>query len=89
MSLEVGKQLGHYEIVGLVGVGGMGEVYRATDTKLDRDVALKVLPDGMAHDPEGVARFAREAKLLASLNHPQIAAIYGFEQAGGKRFLMG
>ncbi len=88
MSLEVGKQLGIYTVVGPLGAGGMGEVYRATDTKLDREVALKVLPDAMARDPERVARFEREAKLLASLNHPQIAAIYGFEQAEGKRFLV-
>ena len=88
MSLEGGKQLGVYEIVAPLGAGGMGEVYRATDTRLDREVALKVLPDAMARDPERVARFEREAKLLASLNHPQIAAIYGFEQAEGKRFLV-
>ncbi len=88
MSLEVGKQLGIYTVVGPLGAGGMGEVYRATDTKLDREVALKVLPDAMARDPERVARFEREAKLLASLNHPQIAAIYGFEEAEGKRFLV-
>ena len=66
----------------------MGEVYRATDTKLDREVALKVLPDTMTRDPERVALFEREAKLLVSLNHPQIAAIYGFEEAKGQRFLV-
>ncbi len=88
MSLKIGIQLGTYKIVGPLGAGGMGEVYRATDTTLDREVALKLLPDMMARDPELVARFEREAKLLASLNHPQIAAIYGFEQAEGKRFLV-
>ena len=88
MGIEAGSQLGAYKIVGPLGAGGMGEVYRATDTKLDREVAVKVLPDVMAHDPERVARFEREAKLLASLSHPQIAAIYGFEQADEKRFLV-
>ena len=77
MSLEAGTQLGTYSIVGPLGAGGMGEVYRATDTTLDREVALKVLPNVMDHDPERVARFEREAKLLASLSHPQIGAIYG------------
>ena len=88
VSLEVGEQLGAYKIVGPLGAGGMGEVYRAADTKLDREVALKVLPDAMAYDTERVARFEREAKLLASLNHPLIAAIYGFEEVGEKRFLV-
>ncbi len=88
MSLEVGTQLGMYTVVGPLGAGGMGEVYRATDATLDREVALKVLPDVVAGDPERVARFEREAKLLASLNHPQIAAIYGFEEAEEKRFLV-
>ena len=88
MSLEAGAQLSTYKIVGLLGAGGMGEVYRATDTKLDREVALKVLPDVMAYDPERVARFEREAKLLASLNHPLIAGIYGFEEAGEERLLV-
>ena len=88
VSLEVGDQLGVYTVVGPLGAGGMGEVFRATDTNLDREVAIKVLPDVVAGDPERVARFEREAKLLASLNHPQIAAIYGFEEAEGKRFLV-
>ena len=79
MSLTAGIRLGPYEIVAAIGKGGMGEVYRARDTKLDRDVAIKVLPDELAADEERVARFEREAKLLASLNHPNIAAIYGFE----------
>ncbi|MHC4996733.1 MAG: protein kinase domain-containing protein, partial [Planctomycetota bacterium] len=88
MSLTDGQQLGAYTVVGPLGAGGMGEVYRATDTKLDREVAIKVLPDVMAANPERVARFEREAKTLASLNHPLIAAIYGFDEAGGKRFLV-
>ena len=88
MSLETGTQLGIYQIVGLLGAGGMGQVYRAHDSKLDREVAIKVLPIATAHDPESLARFEREAKLLASLSHPQIAAIYGFEEADGKHFLV-
>jgi len=80
MALEPGHKLGPYEIVGPIGKGGMGEVYRARDTKLDRDVAVKVLPDELAADEERIARFEREAKLLASLNHPNIASIYGFEE---------
>jgi len=79
MSLCVGERLGPYEILAAIGAGGMGEVYRAHDTKLKRDVALKVLPDAFAHDPERMARFQREAEVLASLNHPNIAAIYGVE----------
>jgi serine/threonine protein kinase len=77
MSLSAGHKLGHYEIVALIGKGGMGEVYRARDTNLKREVALKVLPAGVANDPERLARFQREAEILASLNHPGIAAIYG------------
>ncbi len=83
----VGKTLGHYEIIEPLGAGGMGEVYRARDTKLDRDVAIKVLPEDFATDPERLARFEREAKLLAALNHPNIAAIYGLEDAGEINFL--
>ena len=79
MSLHVGTQLGSYEITALLGKGGMGEVYRARDTKLQRDIAIKLLPDAVATDPERTARFEREAKLLAALNHPNIASIYGFE----------
>jgi serine/threonine protein kinase len=79
MSLEPGARLGPYEIQCLLGIGGMGEVYRATDTRLNRDVAIKVLPDLFAHDPETLARFSREAQLLVSLNHPYIAHIYGLE----------
>ena len=74
-------QIGAYEIVESLGVGGMGEVYRTRDTKLNRDVALKVLPAAFAFDPDRLARFKREALLLATLNHPNIAAIYGFEQS--------
>jgi serine/threonine protein kinase len=81
MSLTVGTRLGPYEIVAPLGAGGMGEVYRARDSKLGRDVALKILPESVARDPERVARFEREARTLASLNHPHIAQIYGFQQS--------
>jgi eukaryotic-like serine/threonine-protein kinase len=81
MGLSSGTKLGPYEILGALGAGGMGEVYRAHDTKLNRDVALKVLPEVLAHDPERMARFKREAQVLASLNHPNIATIYGFEES--------
>ncbi len=80
-SLSPGSRLGPFEIGAPLGAGGMGEVYRATDTKLGRDVAIKVLPAEVAQDPERLARFEREAKLLASLNHPGIAHVYGFENA--------
>jgi len=83
MSLTPGSRLGPYEVVAKIGAGGMGEVYRATDTKLHRDAALKVLPGGVTTDPERLARFTREAQVLASLNHPNIAGIYGFEDASG------
>ena len=79
--MMIGQTLSHYRITAALGAGGMGEVYRATDTKLDRDVAIKVLPAAFADDPERLARFEREAKLLASLNHPNIAHVYGFESA--------
>src|SRR5882762_2369608 len=82
MALTPGTRLGVYEITAQIGEGGMGEVYRATDTKLGRDVALKVIPDTFALDADRLARFQREAQLLASLNHPHIAAIYGFEDSG-------
>src|SRR5215469_15584974 len=81
MSLSAGEKLGPYEILAPIGAGGMGEVYRARDTKLDRDVAIKVLPSALAQDPERLARFEREAKVLAALNHPNIAAIYGLQDA--------
>jgi serine/threonine protein kinase len=80
MSLTPGTRLDAYEIQSALGAGGMGEVYRARDTKLDRDVAIKILPEAFAHDPERVARFEREAKTLAALNHPNIGAIYGLEE---------
>ena len=80
MSLTSGTKLGPYEIVGSLGAGGMGEVYRGTDTNLGRQVAIKVLPEAFAQDPERVARFEREAKTLAALNHPNIAIIYGLEK---------
>src|SRR5271165_7064061 len=80
MALSPGTCLGSYEILAPLGAGGMGEVYRARDAKLKRDVALKVLPEAFARDPERLARFQREAEVLASLNHPNIAAIYGIEQ---------
>ena len=83
MSLPSGTHVGPYEILAPIGAGGMGEVYRARDTKLNRDVALKVLPEAFAHDAERMARFEREAQVLASLNHPNIAAIYGLEESGG------
>ena len=73
------QTIAHYRITAKLGEGGMGEVYRATDTKLGRDVAIKILPEAFAHDAERMARFAREAQVLASLNHPNIAAIYGVE----------
>ena len=88
MTLSVGIRLGPYEIQAALGAGGMGEVYRARDAKLNRDVALKILPELFAADPERLARFQREAQLLASLNHPHIAAIYGLEEAGGVRALV-
>ena len=87
MPLPSGTRLGPYEIRSALGAGGMGEVYRARDAKLDRDVAIKVLPESVLADPERVARFEREAKLLAALNHPHIAGVYGLEQAGGQHFL--
>src|SRR6202140_2286337 len=80
MPLAPGTRLGTYEILPPIGAGGMGEVYRAHDTRLNRDVALKVLPEAFANDPERMARFQREAEVLASLNHPNIAHIYGVEE---------
>ena len=83
MPLTIGSRIGQYEIVEFCAAGGMGEVYRARDPRLERDVALKVLPEGYLHNPERLARFRREAQLLASLNHPNIAAVHGFEEAAG------
>src|SRR3972149_1744972 len=82
MTFAPGTRLGPYEILGPLGAGGMGEVYRARDGNLNRDVALKILPEAFAADPDRLARFRREAQVLASLNHPNIAAIYGFEDSG-------
>src|SRR5271169_2509678 len=87
MALTSGTKLGPYEIQNSLGAGGMGEVYRATDTKLGRDVALKVLPAEMAQDPERLARFRREAKALAQLDHPNIVTIHSVEECDGVHFL--
>jgi eukaryotic-like serine/threonine-protein kinase len=84
----IGKTLGNFEITSQLGKGGMGEVYQAKDRKLGRDVAIKVLPEEFAHNPDRVARFQREAKVLASLNHPNIAAIHGLEEFAGTNFLV-
>ena len=88
MPLAPGSSLGPYKILAAIGAGGMGEVYRARDTRLDRDVAIKVLPAALAGNPERLSRFEREAKLLAALNHPNIAHIYGLEEAPGGRALV-
>ena len=88
MSLSSGSRLGVYEIVGPLGAGGMGEVYRARDTKLGREVAIKILPESFVQDAERLARFEREAKLLAALNHPGIATLYGLEESNGSPFLV-
>ena len=84
----IGQTISHYKITDKLGEGGMGEVYRAEDTTLKREVAIKVLPEQFTQDTERLARFQREAQLLASLNHPNIAAIYGLEKADGVRFLV-
>ena len=88
MPLSAGERLGWYEIISPLGAGGMGEVYRARDTKLGRSVALKVLPEALATDFDRIARFEREAKVLASLNHPHIAALFGMEQSAGRQLLV-
>src|SRR5207302_5553247 len=88
MAVIIGARLGAHEITSLLGKGGMGEVYRARDLKLKRDVAIKVLPDEFSRDSERVARFQREAEVLASLNHPHIAAIYHIEQAAESQLLV-
>ena len=88
MALAAGTRLGVYEILTPIGAGGMGEVYQARDTRLKRDVALKVLPDTFAQDTDRLARFQREAELLATLNHPNIAGIYGLEESNGVRALV-
>src|SRR5215510_4000785 len=84
----IGTKLAHYEITSHIGSGGMGDVYQAIDTKLGRNVAIKFLPEGFSHDGERVARFQREARVLASLNHPNIAAIYGSEEIDGRHLLV-
>src|SRR5215471_4957421 len=86
--IEAGSRIGPYEVVAPLGSGGMGEVYRARDLKLGRDVALKILPPAFANDPDRLARFKREAQVLASLNHPHIGAIYGFEDSGSVHALI-
>ena len=88
MSLNPGDRLSQYEILEAIGAGGMGEVYRARDTRLDRDVAIKVLPDEFSRDRDRLARFEREAKLLAQLNHPNIATLHGLEEAHGQKFIV-
>ena len=88
MPLTPGTRIGAYDVTGPLGAGGMGEVYRARDTRLDRDVALKVLPEAFTADPDRLARFEREARVLASLNHANIAQIHGFEETGGTRALV-
>src|SRR5688572_32368040 len=84
----IGRLLGHYRIVGKLGSGGMGEVYRAEDTRLKRDVAVKVLPESVVDDPQQMVRLEREARTLAALSHPNIATIYGVEEADGVRALV-
>src|SRR5437773_10086748 len=88
MPLPPGSRLGVYEVTASIGEGGMGQVYRARDTRLNRDVALKVLPDSFASDADRLARFTREAQTLASLNHPNIAHIHGLEESDGVRALV-
>src|ERR1700739_3627264 len=88
MTVTTGSKLGSYEILSAIGAGGMGEVYQAHDTKLGRDGAIKVLPGAFAHDPERLSRFQREAKMLAALNHPNIATIHGLEQSNGTSYLV-
>src|SRR5713101_1178172 len=88
MALAAGTRLGPYETLSLLGSGGMGEVYRARDLRLNRDVALKILPASFTHDAERLARFRREAQVLAALNHPHIGAIYGLDEANGQQFLV-
>src|SRR5215471_4716610 len=88
MPIAIGTKLGSLEITALLGKGGMGEVYRARDTKLKRDVAIKILPEEFSSDADRVIRFQREAEILASLNHPNIAGIYDLQEANGSRYLV-
>ncbi len=88
MAIASGTKLSSYEVISQIGAGGMGEVYQARDSKLGRDVAIKVLPEAVAYDAERLSRFQREAKMLAALNHPNIATIYGLEQSGGTSYLV-
>src|SRR5438477_6419938 len=88
MAIRISLTLGSFEILAIVGRGGMGEVYRARDTKLKREVAIKILPEEFSRDPDRIARFQREAEVLASLNHPNIAAIYDVSETAGSRFLV-
>src|ERR1700751_3657413 len=88
MPISTGSCLGSYEVVAQIGAGGMGEVYQAHDTKLGRDVAIKVLPANFVDDPERLSRFQREARMLATLNHTNIATIYGLEHSDGVHFLI-
>ena len=88
MALTIGAQLGSHEITALLGKGGMGEVYRARDLKLKREVAIKILPEEFSSDADRISRFQREAEVLASLNHPNIASIYDFEESNGSRYLV-
>src|SRR5262245_24511539 len=88
MSLEIGQQISSYEIKALLGRGGMGEVYRARDSKLKRDVAIKILPEEFSRDQDRISRFQREAEVLASLNHTNIGTIYDLQEANGSRFLI-
>src|SRR5438270_11139931 len=87
MALTQGTRLGNYEVLGPLDAGGMGQVYRARDAKLGREVAIKVLRDDYAQDPDWLARFEREARLLAALNHANIATVHGLDEAGGNRYL--
>src|SRR2546429_5619696 len=88
MAIRISQTLGSFEVLSIVGRGGMGEVYRARDTKLKREVAIKILPEEFSRDPDRIARFQREAEVLASLNHPNIAAIYDLSETTGSRFLV-
>src|SRR2546430_10049421 len=88
MPITIGTQLGSHEITALLGKGGMGEVYRARDMRLKREVAIKILPEQFSKDRDRISRFQREAEVLASLNHPNIAAVHSLEEAAGSRYLV-